>query len=434
MPRQLITDSITFDSGGGSGGGAMLPQIVKPKTVTDKADTNDNKSDATPTTDSTTPTKKTGGGTTNTPVLPDVPAPEKRDSAELLNRITGGDAEPAAIDRAGKYDKTEQVNLLNQQIEAARGQYTNNIDRSTDQATTELRRALEDAQGQYQTQQNQISADEAVAKDNAALHAEARGDKGGIGQAQYTSIQNTAAQNRQAVNTAQIKLATDTSRQIADLRAQGEYDKADAMLDLTQSYLSELRGIEEYAANYNLNVDQINTAIAEWEAEYARSMQQFKTSTELSLANLTGEFADGTPTVEALNATNQAMAGLAMSLIEAGMTADKLTVAQRQALQSVYGMDAAQLAAYTALQKKSGGTSKPVVNDDDYLPGLDGDGPGGAGKAYTQDKAGVQAYISDMMSGGSKFDNAVVKTTINSAYANGVISGAEKEELWNKYF
>ena len=254
--------------------------------------------------------------------------------------------EAAEIERVNKYDKTELVNNLDQQIEAARQQYNTQVDNAMDTQARDLNRALVDAQGQFQTQQDQVTANEMNALDNAALYAEARGDKGGIGQAQYNSIQNTAAQNRLQVSQAQTKLATDTARQISDLRAQGEFERADKMLGLTQQYLSELRQIEEFAANYNLSVDQINTAIQEWEYEYEQAARQFYTNTELQLANMTGMFSNGMSTYAAKQDMRKAMGDLALSLVEMGVTPNRLSASQRQALADLYGMDQNSLNAY----------------------------------------------------------------------------------------
>lgn len=272
----------------------------------------------------------------------DMPAAQDPEAAAAARAALSAELNPewekAQIDRVNYYDKQPLVDLMNQEIDAARAQYNNQIDNSMDTAARDLNRALTDAQSAFQTQQNQITAEEMQARDNAALYAEARGDKGGIGQAQYNSIQNTAAQNRLQVRNAQTKLATDTARQISDLRAQGEFERADRMLELTQRYLSELRQIEEYAANYNLSVDQINTAIAEWEYNYNQAAQQFATNTELSLAKMTGAFSNGTPTYEAKRETDKALADLALNLIQAGVQPNQLTQAQLGALAEVYGM------------------------------------------------------------------------------------------------
>ena len=247
--------------------------------------------------------------------------------------------EEKTIDRVQKYDKQPMVDMATQQIELARQQYNQQINQSMDTNAADLNRAIADTQGQFQTQQNQITANEMNALDNAALYAEARGDKGGIGYAQYNNIQNTAAQNRQAVSQAQTKLATDTARQIADLRAKGEFDKADKALELAQTYLSELRQIEEYAANYNLSVDQINTAISEWEAEFNNANRQFADNYELTLAQLTGKFSNGMSTKDALDTLNQNTAKIALSMLDAGVEPTKLSPKQLAALAEVYGMD-----------------------------------------------------------------------------------------------
>lgn len=159
-------------------------------------------------------------------------------------------------------------------------------DYAVQQGVAELQRAEEDAKEQFQAQRNQVDADEAKAKDNQALYAESRGDKGGIGAEQYNSIMNTAARNRLLVNQAQTKLATDTARQIADLRAKGEFEKADALLELTQTYLSQLVSMEQWAYGYQLSVDQFNQQVEEWKKNVA-----FKT------AELTGIY-DGALTME----------------------------------------------------------------------------------------------------------------------------------------
>lgn len=292
------------------------------------------------------------GGGSSTPAEPkydentklNIPEPTPVDPAKRAE--LNPTYEEKTIDRVGYYDKQPMIDMAKEQMELARQQYNQQVDQSMDTNASDLNRALSDAQGQFQTQQNQIDANERNAMDNAALYAEVRGDKGGIGQAQYNNIQNTAAQNRQSVRQAQTKLATDTARQIADLRARGEFDKADKALELAQTYLSELRQIEEYAANYNLSVDQINTAIAEWEAEFNNANRQFAENMELSLAQLTGQFSNGMSTKDALDKLNQNMAQIALGMLEAGVEPTKLSPKQLAALAEVYGMDQSAINNY----------------------------------------------------------------------------------------
>ena len=168
----------------------------------------------------------------------------------------------------------QMLNQLNEWRKAAEEQAKNKRDYATDQGVNELQRAMEDAQAEFQTQRDQVSADERKAMDNAALYAEARGDRGGIGQEQYNLIQSSAAQNRLAVSQAQTKLSTDTARQIADLRAQGEFGKADDLLSLAQTYLSQLTQLQQWQAGYAMDYAQFQEALRQWEAEYELNKAQ----------------------------------------------------------------------------------------------------------------------------------------------------------------
>lgn len=357
-------DTIRGFDGGGFGAGVAPKKPKKEQATTPETTTPETTTPGTTTPDATAQKPSGGNGGGNGGAggggnkTPDVTMPEVPDYTQqrqqLMDAMKDGIGE-AKIDRVDYYDPQKLIDQLNQRADAAKQQTDATIDRAVDQQALDLQRALADAESQYATQQNDVTANEMAALDNAALYAEARGDRGGIGQGQYGSIQNTAAQNRLAVQQAQTKLSTDTMRQISDLRAQGEFDKADALLSLTQSYLSELSSIEKYAASHNLSVDQINTAIAEWEAEFANSAKQYQNSLEMSMANMTGQFSDGTPTYEAQNRTEQNTASLALTLIENGASPAQLSDAMKRALVSQYGMDAASLAAYTKLMKRSRG-------------------------------------------------------------------------------
>lgn len=168
--------------------------------------------------------------------------------------------------------------LLDSWLETAKQQQNLGIDYATQKGVNDLQRAEEDAQEQFQTQQNQVDENEAKALDNQALYAEARGDRGGIGHAQYGQIQATAMENRRAINSARTKLSTDTARAIADLRAQGEFKKADALLQLTQTYLGQLIDLQKWGAEYSLNVAQFNAQLQQWQAEFELESQKFTES------------------------------------------------------------------------------------------------------------------------------------------------------------
>lgn len=232
-------------------------------------------------------------GTTFAPV-PTVDASQFQQVQQLQKGEAGQRLETIAPGSTGRFDTIESAGTqpiekidvknsdlgkyLDQWLQSAQQQQTGAIDYATNQGIKELDRAEQDAAGDFQTQRNQIAVDEAKAKDNQALYAETRGDKGGIGAAQYDAVANTAAQNRLAVNSAQTKLATDTARQISDLRAKGEYEKADAMLSLSQQYLSQLMQLEQWAAEYNLTAEQFNAQLEQWVKEYNLQVQQLNNS------------------------------------------------------------------------------------------------------------------------------------------------------------
>lgn len=170
--------------------------------------------------------------------------------------------------------------VLDQWLESAHQRSQLSADYTVSKGINELARTQQDAQEQFQTQQNQIDIDEARARDNQALRMAAQGNRGGIGNAQYDSIAASAAVNRQTVRNAQTKLATDVQRQMEDLRAQGEFQKADDYLNITQQYLSQLMQMEQFAIQTNLSIAQFNAGIDQWYANYALQLQQMQISVD----------------------------------------------------------------------------------------------------------------------------------------------------------
>lgn len=276
--------------------------------------------------------------------------------------------------------------------QAANEQATNQIDYAVNKGVNDLQRAEEDAKVQFQTQRNQVDADEARNLDNAALYAELRGDRGGIGQQQYSSVQNNAAQNRQTVNSAQVKLATDTQRQIADLRAQGEFQKADKLLEISQSYLQQLVSLEQWAAEYDLSAAQFNESVRQWEKEY-----------ELSVANLMGTY-NGQQTLSARNAQASDLASAGKALLSAGILPSaeqaeamgytipqlQLMLAQQQAGSSYrYSGGSGRGSSGSSSSRSDEQTGKGYI-DNTYNRG----GAGGVGtKTYDQLKSGMYAWL-----------------------------------------
>lgn len=188
-------------------------------------------------------------------------APKKQQSAPQQSYV------PPAPDFTG---------LLDSWLESAKAQQEGKIDYATQQGIKELQRTEADAQEQFDAQEKQTNIEEAKALDNQALYAEARGDRGGIGQAQYAQIQAQAMQNRQAINSARTKLSTDVARQITDLRTQGEFQKADTLLQLAQTYLGQLIDLQKWGAEYSLSVAQFNAQLQQWQAEFEQEASRWQ--------------------------------------------------------------------------------------------------------------------------------------------------------------
>ena len=232
---------------------------------------------------------------------------------------------------------------LDQWRQSAEAQAERQADYATEQGVKELQRAEEDAQKQFQTQRNQVDVDEAKALSNQALYSESRGDKGGIGASQYASIQNTAAKNRLTVNQSQTKLATDTARQIADLRAQGEFQKADSLLEISQTYLTQLMQLQQWALSYNMSVDDFNNEVDKWKANY-----------EMQVSEITGTFR-GQQTFAAKKAEEGKLADAGAALLDAGLMPSSAQL-------SAMGMTKSQAKSYinaikAATAVKSSGSS-----------------------------------------------------------------------------
>ena len=130
--------------------------------------------------------------------------------------------------------------IINQMYDAADRQIRDNINYETQNAADQLQRALRDAQPQYESAIAQQLLETKQAQDARALRNQINGDRGGIGSAQIDSIGNTGAKNREAIAQQQRQLATDTARQLADLRAQGKYQEASELLKSSQQRLSAL--------------------------------------------------------------------------------------------------------------------------------------------------------------------------------------------------
>ena len=257
--------------------------------------------------------------------------PNGINASELIAKDKAADAAKGVVAGAkanivpGNVAPIDYVDIAQQKAELAarenqeKGRAVLAADYAVAQGVKALDRNLQDSRSKFQTQRNQVDADEAKALDNQVLYAEARGDRGGSGKVQYGGIQNTAATNRQVVNSAEVKLQTDTARQIADLRAQGEFEKADKVLEISNKYLTELQNLEKWAKEKNVGVQEFNAKLREWENEYLLKVGEYLTDTELQAAKLFGVSANGAETADYRNAVADRYAEGARAMMNAGI-------------------------------------------------------------------------------------------------------------------
>lgn len=207
--------------------------------------------------------------------------------SELVNKnlTTANYGGEYATPGARENPAEDMKSMLGAWSDAALRQQQAKIDYETAERVSDLNAAQAQAEQEFQSERDRNEIDAARAMDNAAHYAEARGDRGGIGLAQYNEVQAAALQNRRAINLAQTNAAAETAREIAALRAKGEFQKADALLDVTQKYLKELMSLEKWSANWETAQTQLRRSLEQWERSYA-----------LSRAGVTGELPDGSAT------------------------------------------------------------------------------------------------------------------------------------------
>lgn len=142
-------------------------------------------------------------------------------------------------------DLSDLSALINQQFDAADEATKISVNKATQDAADQLNRALQDAQPTFEAAIANQLLETKQAQDAKALRNQINGDRGGIGSAQVDSIVTAGAKNREAIASQQRQLATDTMRQLADLRAAGKYQEAENLLQNAQ---------QRFAALYNEQV------------------------------------------------------------------------------------------------------------------------------------------------------------------------------------
>jgi hypothetical protein len=147
--------------------------------------------------------------------------------------------------------KRQYSDMLSQRDSAA--------DAALSTAESRLSTAQTAGEKQYEALLSQAQRDRTEAKTTKSAIEQANGNRQKIGASQYDSADQSYDQQRAAIYQARAKLQKDTARQLSDLQAQGEYEKADALLtskqqELQQIYEDALRADTNLRSNYEYQV------------------------------------------------------------------------------------------------------------------------------------------------------------------------------------
>lgn len=268
--------------------------------------------------------------------------------AKTIDEILGT-GQGTSLPRA---DTSAMEEELKNQLEAAKEQAAAKVDQSVAENVTALHDAQKEAEEGFTAQRAQIDLDEALAKDGQVLYAQLRGDRGGIGAAQYDSIANTAAENRLAVMQAQNKLAGETARKMAQLRAEGEFEKAEQLLELTQAYLGKLTDLQQWAAEYDLSAAKFAESISQWQQEYDQKQAQIETEK----AQWAAEF-DYETHQKDLKEAGETLLSMGILPSESQLNALGMTAQQAQSYMAAAKVQAAAKAAASSSKSSSAASS-----------------------------------------------------------------------------
>lgn len=336
---------------------------------------------------------------------------------EMLVQLQGGYTSAASA-RQNPWDKWKD--RYTQMQADAEQQARNEIDYATEQSIREAERAKEDAQPLFQQQLDQNDIDTAKAMSNSALYAEARGDRGGIGQSQYNEIQAAGLRNRQAINTARTKLATDTARQVADYRSKGNFELGQRLFELRQEAFRQLQELEQRSVSWMMTQQEFDQELAQW--EFNKAVRE---------AELTGEY-DGKPTWSAQKYEVEQLADAGKLALQLGQmpTDEQLAALGLTPTQAQGYLWAQQMGNFSSGGSSSGGGSPGSSSSGNSGNGNNGSGNNGNGatkeKTY-QNEAALAKVVNDMVKAGAP--QSETQQTINRLLRADQISGSTAEKL-----
>ena len=170
---------------------------------------------------------------------------------------------------------TQQTQQLYDQLAAKQKAET---DYATQQAVNNLKRQWEDTRGAFEQERAKTAYSSAQAADNLALSRARAGDRGGIGNKQYSEQQNYYDQAILDIDLQQANLKDQIDRQVADYIAQGDYENARATYELGIAQMEQLINQQNQMLNYQIGVAATidNLSLQADERAYQRALNNLQ--------------------------------------------------------------------------------------------------------------------------------------------------------------
>ena len=201
-------------------------------------------------------------------------------------------------------EESGRVREIERQYAEAEKRLSASVDAATQAAVEKEKENARQRERELDAERDRIEIEGAQAKDASALYSELRGERGGIGRAQYDSVMNETARERAALGRARLELAASAARNIASLQAEGEYEKAEKLMKLAQEKLADVAKERRWAAEYGSEQLQLSAKLNQWLAEF-----------ETDAVKITGRQPDGELTLEA----KRQLAALGRAMLDKGM-------------------------------------------------------------------------------------------------------------------
>jgi hypothetical protein len=239
---------------------------------------------------------------------------EKKTTGIGVVTASEADANEAAASNTKSY-----ADSIAEQYENYAKQQQNSIDYSTNKNINSAVRDYEDAVSDYRTNTQDLTTSMYQNMDNQALVSRANGQYGGMATASVGAVQSEYQAQRQALARQQQQLATDTLREVEDLRTQGEFDKADALLAANQQKFQALYEDAVRVDENQYSNNQWQTTLDREDAEIQRQQEQSDKQylQQLGQAFLSAGAMPSTAMLEAMG-LDQGTAQLYINMILAG--------------------------------------------------------------------------------------------------------------------